>query len=410
MADRVPLTGLGLTVLLGSLLAWEVYATGHTDFVLRAAVVLAWAMLAVSTVGVALTALVVMLRLRRLPAQAVLRRTEVGRPFTTDLKLPRLAWWPLVQLDVRWDGPPDFQVSLQAEGPHAREKVTPQGRGFRASLTRRVTIHDIFGLAALTLPHKSEAALRVVPAMAPGHMRLALRHAAAEGMPHPDGEPVGDLVEMRRYAPGDPMRMVLWKVYARSRRLLVRMPERAITPQPSLVAWFVPGPGDEATASAARTFIERGELGEDFVFGADGTDHLLHTAHDAVEAIIDSAHVRQAGGQGLHSLRALDRHQLNNTVFFVPAQAGPWLDRLKAFCGALPARPTFVVAIDAVTARAPGAVSRALLTHAERPAEAPLVGDLKGLVDRLTALGDVQLLHRPSGRRMSPGELDRRLK
>ena len=56
---------------------------------------------------------------------------------------------------------------------------------------------------------------------------------------------------MRAYGHGDPMRHVLWKTFARSRRLLVRMPERAIAPSPTTVAFLIAGPG-EGDPIAAR--------------------------------------------------------------------------------------------------------------------------------------------------------------
>ena len=66
---------------------------------------------------------------------------------------------------------------------------------------------------------------------------------------------------------GDPLRHILWKTFARTRRLLVRMPERAIAPQPITVAFLVAGEHDEPTASAARLYLERGLVGKFFLLG-----------------------------------------------------------------------------------------------------------------------------------------------
>ena len=405
MADRSPLTTLGVVVGAGSWLAWSIYAAGQQDYILRAALVLVWALMAVSVLGVALATALIYRRIRRSEDAPVNRRVDVGNRFTTELRLPRLRWWPLVQLDVRWDGPPNLHVALIDDGRHTREQITPKGRGRLVHLVRRVTVRDIFGLSALTLPVRTPTSLRIAPQMAPGGIALALRHASAEGIPHPDGAPVGDLIEMRRYTPGDSMRMVLWKIYARTRRLLVRMPERAITPQPSLVAWFIPGEGDEATASAARTFLERGSLGADFVFGADGTDYLMHTPAEAVEAIIESAHHREGGAADLAALRTLDANQLNNTLFFVPPVPGPWLDRLTAFVATLPAPPTLVTAVDTAIAKHHGRVKRLLIAESAHAAEAPEMPAVLALHDALARLGEVRVYHRPSGRVVAPSEL-----
>lgn len=407
VADRFPLTTLGVVVSLGAYLVWRLYAEGAQDVVLRAAVILAWGLTAVALLGVALATALLRWRVGKADDLAVNQRADVGNRFTSALRLPRFHWWPLVQIEIQWDGPPRFDVELFDDDLNTRERVTPRSRGRLAELTRRLTVRDVFGLATITLPVRTPTALRVAPQMAPGTMRLALRHASAEGHPHPDGEPVGDLVEMRRYAPGDSMRMVLWKMYARTRRLLVRMPERAITPQPSLVAWFVPGPGDEATASAARTFLENGALGTDFVFGADGTAHLMRTPQEAVEAVIESAHHREAGAAGLAVLRTLDASQLGNMLVFVPPVDGPWYGRLAAFVSTLPAPPTLVTAVDTAVGKHPGRLESLLMDQAPRSAAAPDLPTVLALHDALARLGEVRLYHRPTGRVVAPAELVR---
>ena len=404
-ADFFPLTPLGLVVVAGTWFAWDIYANGQTDHVLRAAVLMGLGLVCAAVLGMGLTTALVVWRLRRGEGR-VDRRADVGVPFETALRLPRTRWWPLVSLDVRWDGPPDCTVTLidHPEGG-ARERVVARARGRLAHLTRRITVRDIFGLSALSIPLRAEANLRVQPAMAPGEMRLALRHASAEGHAHPDGEPVGDLVEMRRYTAGDPLRMVLWKVYARTRRLLVRMPERAVTPQPSLVAWFVPGAGDEATASTARTFLESGALGADFVFGADGSPELLTQPSAAVEAIIDSAHHRDSGANGLGALRRLDAGQLGNTLFFVPPRTGPWLDRLAAFARTLPRKPTLVCAIDAALEPSRKGWRRLVLDEAPVDTDQPSLAEVLALHEALSAIGAVRLFHRPTGQTVTPAQL-----
>ena len=71
---------------------------------------------------------------------------------------------------------------------------------------------------------------------------LAAGRASGDAVSHPAGRQEGELIEMRRYGPGDPLRHVLWKTYARTRRLLVRMHERAISPRPTTAAQGMPLP------------------------------------------------------------------------------------------------------------------------------------------------------------------------
>ena len=53
--------------------------------------------------------------------------------------------------------------------------------------------------------------------------------ASGDAAPHPMGLEDGDRLELRRYMPGDPARFIHWKVLSRTRRLMVRTPERALS-------------------------------------------------------------------------------------------------------------------------------------------------------------------------------------
>ena len=148
----------------------------------------------------------------------------------------------------------------------------------------------------------------------------------------PAGRVEGDLVEMRQYAYGDSMRHILWKVYARSRKLLVRMPERALAPGPVSVAFFVAGPEDEASAGAARLYLEAGLLGADLVFSADGSSAPARSARDAVEQLVDSASKREHGAEALDAAASqIDPGRLTSCVLFVPPVDGAWRERVVGF-------------------------------------------------------------------------------
>ena len=52
---------------------------------------------------------------------------------------------------------------------------------------------------------------------------------AEDGLSNPSGKPEGDRMEIRRYVPGDSIRDVMWKVYAKTRQLNVRLAEKSVT-------------------------------------------------------------------------------------------------------------------------------------------------------------------------------------
>ncbi|MCA9538099.1 MAG: DUF58 domain-containing protein [Myxococcales bacterium] len=403
--DAVPLTVFGATTLLA---AWAVllfYGRGQADFVLRAGMYVTGAVVAASLLSVLLATGALFLRVRRLTTEPVEGHVETGQQ-REGLRLPRFAWWPLVVIDLSWRTPEGVDVKLAPERGADRERFTPTERGRPIAVVRAFTVRDIFGFAALTFSRRADATLRVAPARAQVDLSAALRHLAADGHAHPSGELVGDLVEMRRYAPGDPLRLVLWKAYARTRRLLVRMPERAIAPEPSTVAYFVAGPGDEPSASVARAFVEGGLLGPDFTFGADGTEALARTPEAAVEAIIDSVYQRARGGAGLTTFAAqVDPARLGSCVLFVPTTPGPWLTAVAAFAKRAPAPPLLLLTLDGGFAEKPPRL-RHWLWRAPAEETDDLAG-LRSVYDAVRALGaPVYVVHRGSGQVLDAAQIE----
>src|SRR5262249_11252208 len=151
------------------------------------------------------------------------------------------------------------------------------------------------------------------------HVPLLQQAIAGDEQAHPDGRPGGDYLEVRPYGPGDPLRLAVWKIYARTGQLLVRLPEKAITASRRTLVYFVAGPGDEPSAGIARAVLETGQLGNDYHFGADGADAMVRTAPEAVDQLVRSASARQRGGQGLAPF--LDRGEavgVRACILFVP--------------------------------------------------------------------------------------------
>ncbi|MEZ4472732.1 MAG: DUF58 domain-containing protein [bacterium] len=395
--QAVPLSLAGAGTAALAWFCYRRYGQDQSDFVLQTATLVALAVVAVSVLTVGLAALRIFFAVRRPAARLLEADVDAGSELRTGFSFPSLWLWPMVLVEMRWVRPVDATVALVPEGGRLQERVTPHSRGRHATIARQFTIRDIFGLATVRFTRKAPAHLRVAPAPAYSEIVLAVRHASGEGYAHPAGHEEGDRVEMRRYAPGDPLRMILWKVYVRSRRLLVRVPERAIAPKPSSVACFVAGREDEPTASTARMFIENGLLGADFTFVADGEGPPAHSAEDAIERVIDSADHRHRSGERLLTLpREHARAELTNCIIFVPGRAGPWLPRLEGLVPELPQPPTIVLAVDwMLDDAAPGRVGRFLL---RTPADAGMLRGLPDLYQRLSALGGpVFVVHRPTG-------------
>jgi hypothetical protein len=223
---------------------------------------------------------------------------------------------------------------------------------------------------------------------------------------YPYGTAEGDLVETRRYAPGDPLKHVLWKVFARRRELLVRAPEVAVDPNPSAIAYFVAGKDDESTAALARFFLQQGLLGTSFIFGADGADGTTSDPALALEWVIGSVRMRKLGGSGLAAfLKALHHKSSHKVLLFVPPRLGDWAERVTLTLGRQ-YRVSMMTALDHELLRPRKHLLHALVFADEGT---PYRGARR--FSRLVSYArqhdyELRALHRPTGQVVSRASLD----
>ncbi len=337
---------------------------------------------------------------------SVPEQLETSHAQPTGFRFRWLAYWPLVEARMTWDEPERVEVALETSGRWVDEVVTPRERGRHARVVRRFTIEDVFGLCSISFPVAYNQSMRILPATAVAGADIASAQSFGDAFSHPAGRAEGDLIEMRGYGPGDPLRHILWKTFARTRRLLVRMPERAVAPRPITVSFLVAGPGDEATAATARLYLEKGLFGPDFVFSADGAEKPTSETHQALDQIVDSIRARGHGAEGIEALAGqVEAARLASCVVFAPPIDGPWRERVSAFAHRLPTPPTIVIGVDGTDEFDP---KRTLSQRARHwilrgPPETPptSAAALQALRVALEAEGlRVQILHRGSGEMM----------
>ena len=118
-------------------------------------------------------------------------------------------------------------------------------------------------------------------------------------------------------------RLVLWKIYARTGRLMVRMPERAVSPAEKTLAYLVAAPGDEPAAGIACAAIENDlKIGPDYLLHADGATACTRNVPEAVDQVVRSVNARSEGGTRLESLLVDGENQgIQACLMFVPPQA-----------------------------------------------------------------------------------------
>jgi len=394
--DAFPLTPAGLLLAACGAGVYFSFAEKQADFVLLGFGLTAMGLVALSLVAVLVNAAVLALTLRKKPV-GLPESLTVGVETETTFRCSRFRALAVSGVTFDWVLPDAIAVRLVPAGPHFRELVTPLERGRYTTVRRRFTVQDVFGLARLRFRHAWQTTLRIQPVPGRADLTLAIRRATDDGYSHPSGQPLGELAEMRRYAAGDPVRHILWKVFARSRKLMVREPERAIAPKPAMVGFFVAGKDDEPSASTARLFLEEGLLGADFVFAAEGSTRPTADVGEAIEQVIESHAFRASGADSLAPLlRTVDRGRLDNLVVFAPATDGAWVDKVLAAARRLPLPPTVVMTVDGqLERRQARGLGRFFF---RRQSDIAQLGDVPQVYDRLRAAGvALRLLHKSTG-------------
>jgi uncharacterized protein (DUF58 family) len=315
---------MGLSVCAGGAL-W-IFGYDALDQVWYVAGVALLALVAIALLIVSAAALRMMLALRRpsdvSQASSVSIDTEVLQH--TGYSLPSLWLWPFIDVQLSVREPAHVAVRPESQRSQLRERFSMADHGEIREVLRSVEVRDVFGLASLTLRRRGRVSLDVLPHVGALRSLPLLRSlAGGEDVPHPLGIAQGDRLELRRYAPGDPARFIHWKVYARNQKLVVRMPERALSRAHRVAAFLVAGQADGASAAAARVALEERAFGDDFRFGADGTPGATDRVANALGAVRKSAHARPDGGAGLGPfLSTVEREGPVSLILFVPAELG----------------------------------------------------------------------------------------
>lgn len=400
LADRIPLTSRGFLVALFCGLSLWRFGFGALDLLLFVIGISGLALVVLSSATIGGAALYLSRR-DRTTGRVSARRLEAGSPIATGFRLPALSRLPLVRIHWRWLVPAGVDCRLRRRHGELQEEVVATRRCQVAAIRRRITVYDAFGLASVVWERESPTPVTVLPNA--GKLRslpILQSMAANDGLPHPVGVPEGDRMEIRRYVPGDSVRHILWKTFARTRQLNVRIPERSIELADKTIAYLVAGPDDEAAAAAARVALESGVFGPDWLFGADGTGQPTDQLEPALEAIARSGSFAENGRHGGLSAFLAGPAVRNHAhcIVFAPCREGAWTrDALAAarnFSGAI----SFVVGTDGVAeGREAPWWHRLLFLGDDTPAIT--LGDLSRLLKTLDAAGCPALVvDRRSGR------------
>jgi hypothetical protein len=405
VAEVWPLTALGMALGVVASVALVSFGFEKLDLVLLVLGYGGAGLLVISVLVVASSTLGLWLRLRRASFRWLTSTLETGAPLRTGFSLPSLWWLPLVQVRWTWVSPDAAVAEPVAQSGRVVEQVTLARRGIFSTITRRIVVQDAFGLSRIAFRYRQPGPIEVLPHLG-GIRRLPVLTSLTGGeeFPHPMGLEDGDRVELRRYVPGDSARFIHWKVFGRTRKLMVRMPERALSRSRRTVAYLVAGAHDEAAAAAARAAIEEEALGTDWQFATDGAPEATSDRADALHKVMTSSGFSGPSGSGMKRFLAeVDPRGPAALVVFAPPTAGRWLDEMRALTMRRYGRIRVVLAVDAVHEVAPRTRwKRWLLT----PTGSPGVerGDLERVGRALSQLRcEVVVIDRVSGRVLGDG-------
>ncbi len=347
IADLFPITPLGLAVGGASYGVLQHYGYKQRDLVLFAVSALGLLLVGVAIVVAALAALVVFRSARAAHGDGRLA-LECGRFAPTGFSIRALWFVPFATVAWTWS---ELRVEVRQQRLRGRlhETVRATRRGVAPRIRRRFEVGDVFGLARIQFEVAESRDVRLLPSVGALRQVHVIRGlSSGSDASASAGKPEGDPFDTRRYAPGDPIRFVLWKVFAKSRNLIVRTPERAESPVEHTVAYLVTGSSDEPAAGAARLALELGAFGNDWRIGADGMDAEARTRDGALDLVTRSASVSDSlAGTGLaHFVERAGA--LGRLVVFVPPRPGPWLPKVRAAVRELKGKVDFVVGTDGI--------------------------------------------------------------
>ena len=314
-----PLTWLGLFTFLSTLYISLGYAYEQKDRLLLVLIIIPL------IIGLlALLLCVESFRIRRSLEDADALKAleaEVDQDLLTGFRFPSIQKIPFFQLKINWISPPIHHYELILDQGDLAEVVRFSRRGSLTQVKREFILEDLLGLTSFSWIWTQKSQFSILPKSVRLDPQSVRQIQEGEDEFDQSGTPEGDYLELRRYQPGDPLKLVMWRVYARSRQLMVRAPERALSLKDDLVAYFISDPTDESSASTTRAYLEQNLLGNDFTFFADGA---IGSAKDRVSAQI---HLLQSihgyPGQALSEILALDPKKLRGCLVFASACLDP---------------------------------------------------------------------------------------
>lgn len=261
------------------------------------AAVIAWLILfAVATL--ALGTAIQGMRLRRsklaslLPPTAdrgepTVERQSSGQPVEYLLRLERNSIFPCYSLLITPTllrgalALPSYYTSGTSTKPaFAKNSVIFPHRGVWEAEKIRFELSDRLGLSSFLWEiHESRSFKIFPPSRADSSLPILTSSNKSGDLISDIDERRGEPFDLKPYHPADGAKKIVWKVYAKTRNLLSRHPEAAMTPEGQLVIFVLAGKREDFVCSAALAYINKvADLGVDVLVGCEGWSKMTESA------------------------------------------------------------------------------------------------------------------------------------
>ncbi len=331
-----PLSIQGVAVLLLAGVTLQVYAYGSLDLIVFALAICALTVLVVSLFCTVGSGLLLQHRVQRNSESNSISpmrsHFEAGFPNDTGFSLEALRFLPLVKLSWQVIYPDHMNTRITVlPGNELGEEVLPLRRCYSKTMIRRFEVTDVLGLCRFTWRQRQEVPCYVLPKIHSMKPLPILRSLTSEdGIPSTSGNPEGDRMEIRPYVSGDSVKNIMWKAYARSGQLNVRLPERSVFQSRRTLAYLLSSEGDEAAAATARMALQSGALGDEWSFGADGSNTSCTSLEPALRILAQSRGIGEQLDYGLDEFLGREGGSSQaHCIVFAGAELAPWLRPLQ---------------------------------------------------------------------------------
>lgn len=333
-AGAFPLSLQGTLTLLVAALALREFAYGAMDLVVFALAICALAILVFCLFCTVISGVVIQRRVIKLLQQKADKeiRLECGFPNESGFSLPALSYFPLIKLNWKLVFPDQLQTRVRAaEDGSLVEELIPKQRCLTDNVVRQFTVSDVLGFCRYSWRKSENRRCIALPQINTVRSLPILQSMTAEdGIPNPAGNPEGDRMEIRPYAPGDSVRDIMWKAFARNRQLNVRLAEKSVFHSQKTIAYLLSSDNDEAASAIARVALEQGALGEHWQFGADGTSGATDNLPGALEAIARSRALVAPHRYGLDDfVQETAGGAATHCIVFAAAEQADWVPLLQ---------------------------------------------------------------------------------